>query len=73
MLINTFFYSLFNHCPLKWMFFTDAMNNKIEKLHKQSLQMIKSDFTATYENLFAIDESTTICKPSLQFVITRNL
>ena len=33
MLINTFFCSNFNHCPLIWMFSSKAANDKIEKLH----------------------------------------
>ena len=70
MLINTFFYSHFNHCSLIWMFSSKAANDEIEKLHKRALQMIKSDFTATYENLLAIDESTTIRKRNLQFLMT---
>ena len=32
--------------------------------------MIKSDFTATCENLLAIDESITIRKPNLRFLMT---
>ena len=36
-LINTFFYSHFNHYPLKWMFSSKFANDKIEKLHKRAL------------------------------------
>ena len=62
MLINAFFYSHFNYCPLIWMFSSKASNGKIEKLHKQALHINESDFTETYENLLAIDESITIHK-----------
>ena len=70
MLINAFFYSHFNYCPLIWMFSSKALNDKIEKLHKRALQIIESDFTATYENLMAIDGSITIHKRNLQFLMT---
>ena len=69
MLINAFFWSHFNHCPLVWMFSSKPVNDKIEKLHKRALQIIKSDFTAMYENLLAIDESNTIRKRNLQFIL----
>ena len=61
-LINAFFYSHFIYCPLIWMFLSKASNDKIEKLHKRALQITGSDFTATYENLIAVDESITIHK-----------
>ena len=70
MLINTFFSSHFNHCPLIGMFSSKAANGNIEKLHNRALQIIESDFTATYENLIAIDESITIRKRNLQFLMT---
>ena len=35
MIINSFFYSYFNYCPLVWMFSSKEANNKIEKLHKR--------------------------------------
>ena len=70
MLINALFYSHFNYCPLIWMFSSKASNDKIERLHKRVLQIIESDFTATYENIIAIDESITIHKQNLQFLMT---
>ena len=71
MLINAFFYSHFIHYPLIWIFFIKVANDKIEKLHKRALQIIKSDFTATYENILAIDESITIHERKLQFLMTK--
>ena len=70
MLINAFFYSHFNYCPLIWMFSSKASNDRIEKLHKRALRIIDSDFTATYEKFIAIDESITIHKRNLQFLMT---
>ena len=52
------------------MFSSKASNDKIEKLHKQAIQIIESDFTATYENLIATDESITIHKRNLQVLMT---
>ena len=36
-LINAFFKSQFNYCPLIWMCCKRSLNNKIDRLHKQSL------------------------------------
>ena len=73
MLINAFFYSHFNYCPLIWMFSSKASNDKIEKLHKRALQIIESDFAATYENLIAIDESNYHSQMKLTISDDRNL
>ena len=43
-LINSFFFSQFNYCPLVWMFCSKEANNEIEKLHKRALQIIHDDF-----------------------------
>ena len=56
MMIIASLYSHFNHCLLIRMFLSNALNDRIEKLHKLALRIIESNFTATYENLVAIDE-----------------
>ena len=44
-LMNAFFKFQFNYCPVIWMFRSCLLNNKIHKLHKGSLIIIKkSDF-----------------------------
>ena len=52
------------------MFSSEVSNDKIEKLNKRALQIIESDFTATSKNAIAIDESITIHKQNLQFLMT---
>ena len=37
-LINSYFYSNFNHCPLVWMFSSAKSLNKVESLQKRALR-----------------------------------
>ena len=69
-LINSFFYSHFNYCPLVWMFSGKESNTKIEKLRKRALQIIHDDFSSPYETLLLNDNSTTFHKQNLQFLMT---
>ena len=39
-LINTFFKSQFNYCPLIWMSCNRSLNNKIDRLHERSLRTL---------------------------------
>ena len=38
-LMNTFFDSQFNYCPLIWMFRSRNLNNKINRLHERCLHL----------------------------------
>ena len=72
MILNSFFYSHFNYCPLVWMFSSKEANNKIEKLHKRAFQIIHKDYDSTsdYHYLLLKDKSVTIHKRNLQFLMT---
>ena len=39
-LMNTFFKSQFNYCPLIWMYCNRSLNNKIDQLHERSLRTL---------------------------------
>ena len=75
MILNSFFYSHFNYCPLVWMFSSKEANNKIEKLHKRALQIIHNDYDSIldYHDLLLKDKSVTIHKRNLQFLMTEIL
>ena len=42
-LMNAFFDSQFNYCPLIWMFHSHNLNNKISRLHERCLRVIYND------------------------------
>ena len=72
MILNSFFYSHFNYCPLIWIFSSKEANSKIEKLHKKALQIIHNDYDSTldYHDLLLKAKSVTIHKRNLQFLMT---
>ena len=43
LLMNSFFTSQFNYCPLTWMCHSRTMNNKINRLHERCLRIVHSD------------------------------
>ena len=52
------------------MFLSKKSNTKIEKLHNRTLQIIHDDFSSPYETLLLNDNSTTIHKRNLKFLMT---
>ena len=51
LLVNAFFTSQFNYCPLTWTFHSRKWNNKINMLHERCLGLIYSDMIFSYEEL----------------------
>ena len=51
MLINSYFYSSFNYCPLVWMFSSAKSLNKVESLQKRTLRFRFEDYVSSYEEL----------------------
>ena len=44
-LMNSFFNSQFNYCPLVWMLYNGSINNKIDRLHERVLRIVYNDFS----------------------------
>ena len=59
-LMNSFFNSQFNYCPLVWMFHSPSINNKINCLHERVLRIVYSDFKSSFDNLLEKDEAFSI-------------
>ena len=60
LILNSFFYSHFNHCSLVRMFLSKEANNKIEKLDKRALQIIHNDHDSTSDYHDLKDKLVTI-------------
>ena len=67
-LLNTFFMSQFNYCPLTWMCHSRAKNNKINRLHERCLRKIYKDKACTFEQLLEKDSSVSIHTRNLRFL-----
>ena len=70
LLMNSFFTSQFNYCPLTWMCHSRTMNNKINRLHERCLRIVHSDKTSSFEKLLEKDGSVTIHTRNLQTLAT---
>ena len=51
-LMNSFFNSQFNYCPLVWVFHSRSINNKINRLHERVLGIVYNDFKSSFEKIF---------------------
>ena len=69
-LLNAFFKSQFNYCPLVWMCHSRANNNKINRLHERCLRVIYSDKQSSFQTLLEKDGSASIHNRNLQFLAT---
>ena len=58
-IMNSFFTSQCNYCPLVWMCHSRLINNKINRLHETCLRIIYSEKSSTFEELLEKDGSVT--------------
>ena len=70
LLMNSFFISQFNYCPLVWMYHSRLMNNKSNQLHEKCLRIVYSDKSSSFKKLLDKDGSVTIHKRNLQVLAT---
>ena len=68
-LLNTFFMSQFNYCPLTWMCHSRAENNKINRLHERCLRIISKYKASTFEQLLEKNSSLSIHTRNLRFLV----
>ena len=59
-LINSYFYSNFNHCPLVWMFSSAKSLNKVESLQKRALRFLYDNYDSSYESILKISGKSTV-------------
>ena len=50
-LVNCYFYSNFNYCPLVWTFSYEKHLRKIDNLQKRTLRLLYNDYYSSYEDL----------------------
>ena len=78
-LMNAFFKSQFNYCPLVWMCCNRSLNTKINRLHKRCLRIVYNDKKSSFNELLVKDGSVSIHHQNLQkmavemFKISRSL
>ena len=65
-LMNAFFKSQFNYCPLIWMCYSRSLNHKINRLHERCIQTIYSDKKFSFDEFLDKDESVSIHHQNIQ-------
>ena len=59
-LMNAFFKSQFNYCPLVWMWCNISLNSKINWMHGQCLRIVYNDKKPDFDELLVKDGSVSI-------------
>ena len=60
LLMNSFFTSQFDNCPLVWMCHNRTINNKINGLHEKCLRIVYNDNKSSFQELLDKDKGVTI-------------
>ena len=60
LIFKAFLISLFNYCPLVWMFHTKQLNNRINSLHEKALRVTYQDRNSSFNELLKLDKSVSI-------------
>ena len=69
-LMNAFFKSQFNYCPLIWMCHSRENNNKINRLHERCLRIIYNDKRSSFNALLEKDGSVSIHERNIKILAT---
>ena len=69
-LMNAFFKSQYNYCPLVWLCHSRINNTKINRLHGRCHRIMYNDKTFSFENLLEKDGSVSIHNRNLQVLAT---
>ena len=70
MVMNAFFNSQFNYCPLIWMCHNHTTNRKINRLHERCLRIIYNDKETSFKMLLEKDSSVSIHDKNIQCLAT---
>ena len=70
MVMNPFFNSQFNYCPLIWMCRNCTTNIKINRLHERCLPIIYNDKQSSFKMLLEKDSSVSIHDRNIQCLAT---
>ena len=72
LVMKTFVFSQFNHCPLVWMCHSRKLNNKLSRLQEWALHIVYNNKSSTFYQLLEKDKSVTIHR-NLQYLATEIL
>ena len=67
---NAFINSQFYYAPLIWMFPGKLLISRVQKIHFQSLQVVRNTYDTTYDELFSMNSDVSIHQRHLRFLVT---
>ena len=67
---NAFINSQFYYAPLIWMFPGKLLISRVQKIHFQSLQVVRNTYDTTYDELFLMNSDVSIHQRHLRFLVT---
>ena len=70
LLMNSFFKTQFNYCPLMWMCDSRENNRKINRLHERCLRSIHNGKQSSFNELLEKDGCVLIHERNLQVLVT---
>ena len=70
-LMNAFFKSEFNYCPLIWMCHSREGNNSINRLHESCLRIIYNHKQPPFNSLLEKDSSISIHEVNIKILVTQ--
>ena len=68
-LVNAFFDSQFNYCPLIWMCHSRKLYHKINRVNEKCIRIIYNDKTSSYKELLSKDGSFSMHYKNLQKLV----
>ena len=69
-LMNAFFKSQFNYCPLIWMCHGGENDKKVNRLHERCLRITSNDKRSSFNALLEKDSSVSIHERNIKFLET---
>ena len=69
--MKAFIISQFNYCPLIWIFYNRALNNRINKIRERVLRLVYQNKNLFFSELLELDNTVTIHQRNLQVLATK--
>ena len=60
----------FGYCSLVWMFHSQSLNNKINRIHERSLRITYNEKSSSFQNLLDKDNSVTLHYRNIEILAT---
>ena len=70
LIMNAYIKSLFNYCPLVWMFCYRLIMHKMNKIHERSLRLLLKNYKDDFQDLLRCSGDISIHQRCINFLLT---